>query len=82
MDTVPDEEILEIYERIEKEISLAGCETEQQINQRLLQHPKGDTRLLTLIEKDFAKRILEMGHIKNISLHLSTDLISNSSEDY
>jgi len=61
MDTVPDEEFSEIFERIQLEIDLLGCQTPEEIAERLLQHPKADDRIITLIEHGFPRRVIQEG---------------------
>lgn len=61
MDTLPDPEFEEIFERIEMKIDLLGCQTAEDIEERLLQHPNADDRIMTLIKHGFPERLLQSG---------------------
>lgn len=60
-----DEQMGPIYKRIERRVSLYGCENEQDIIARLVpEGSKPDQRLQTLLNQGFPKRLMEMGLLK------------------
>jgi len=71
-DNLADAEFRKIYQRIETKISLAGCETIDDVIKRLAEHPNFDNRIVTLMTKigvesgmGFPERWLDMGLTQN-----------------
>lgn len=64
MDTLSDPEFAGIFMRIEKRISLLGCNTPFDIIDRLREHPMLDERMMTLISHGFQQRAINDGWLK------------------